>query len=75
VLIILSGSSLFLLASPLPKKGPLPKESSLEDNEAPKATKRQDGDDVKDSSERTESNQSLGKYPRKRGREKKEAPG
>jgi hypothetical protein len=58
VLIFFLGSSLFLLAPLLPEKGPPPKEPALEDNEAPKATERQDGDDVEDSLERTESNQS-----------------
>jgi hypothetical protein len=46
------------LLPPLPKERPLPEESVLSDNEVPKAIERQNGDDVEDSMERTDSNQS-----------------
>jgi hypothetical protein len=42
----------------LPKKGPLPKEFASEDSEAPKTVERREKDDVEDSAERTDSNQS-----------------
>jgi hypothetical protein len=42
----------------LPEEGTLPKESALSDNEVPEAIERRFGDDVEDSMERTDSNQS-----------------
>jgi hypothetical protein len=57
-LLFCQGHPSFSFLPPLPKEGPLPDESALSDNEAPEAVERWDGDDVKDSMEITNSNQS-----------------
>jgi hypothetical protein len=46
------------LLPPLPEEGALPEKSAPSDNEALETVERRDGDDVEDSSEGTDSNQS-----------------
>jgi hypothetical protein len=57
-LLFCKGHPSFSSRPPLPKEGPLPEESALSNNEAPEAVERWDRDDVKDSMEITDSNQS-----------------
>jgi hypothetical protein len=54
-----TGAPLLFLTSSTSSRGALPKKSAPEDNEAPETTKRRDEDEFDDSSERTESSQSL----------------